>query len=541
MSVTTDTAYKFEMSDTDHTLFGALLNANKKFNNKRTILQDADDQELTYDRMILACLILGAKLESLLSHQSQDKPSTIATTAVLLPNVVGLPVTLFALNAFARTVVILNFTAGPKNIASAVQTSTAQTVITSRRFIAKAKLQDIIEKLEKTNSASGKPVQILYLEDVRSKISLTDKLLGFARTLNPLARQNNAAITPDSPAIILFTSGTEGDPKGVVLSNRNLLSNAFQIFAHAEGHLSPSDKVFNPLPMFHSFGLTAATLMPLFNGLQISLYPSPLQYRQIAKRIRETEATVVMATDTFLQGFARAADEGDLASVRLVVAGAESVKEKTRNMWAKTDTILLEGYGATECAPVIAFNIPSTNTPGSVGRSLPAIRTRLEPVPGINKGGRLHIKGPNVMMGYMLHNDPGKVVPLAGGWHDTGDIVTIDDGFVRITGRAKRFAKIGGEMVSLAAVETVAAHIWPEAQHVVVALPDQRKGEQLVLLTTQPDADKENLQKGAREAGFPELWVPKALLVVDSIPILGSGKVDLAGARDLAIKSLPLL
>ncbi len=532
---------RFELEKTNTTLFGALLAAHKTHPEKRPILEDADGQSLTYDRLILASLILGAKLDASTGAAKHPDSEQTKTTALFLPNVVGLPVTIFGLNAFAHTVVILNFTAGARNIKSAIKTSTADAVVTSRRFIDKAKLEDIIDVLEHTKTQTGDPLKIIYLEDVRSTIGLSDKLMGYMRHLNPLSHQNHAGITTDSPAIILFTSGTEGEPKGVVLSNRNLIANAHQIYAHAEGHITPKDKVFNPLPMFHSFGLTAATFMPLLNGLQVSLYPSPLQYRQIAKQIRATKPSVIMATDTFLQGYARAADEGDLNSVRLVVAGAESVKDKTRKMWAKTKTILLEGYGATECAPVIAFNVPPTNTPGSVGRVLPAIKTRLEPVAGITEGGRLHIKGPNVMMGYMQSENPGRINPLHDGWHDTGDIVTMTDGFVRITGRAKRFAKIGGEMVSLAAVETTAAQLWPDAQHVVVALPDPRKGEQLVLVTSQSDADRENLLEHARSTGFPELWVPKAILVVETIPILGSGKVDLAATRELAQKSRPLL
>ena len=531
----------FDIDTTNTTLFGALLAARKIHGSKRNILEDADDQSLTYDRLILASLILGAKLEKVTSELSSPGKSQFRTSALLLPNVTGLPVCIFALNAVGHTAVILNFTAGPRNVTSAVQTALAQTVITSRRFIAKAKLYDVIAALEETEVASNHPAKIIYLEDVRQSIGILDKAHGFLNRLNPLAHQKAMGITPNSPAVILFTSGTEGDPKGVVLSNRNLIANAHQIFAHADGHISSADKVFNPLPMFHSFGLTAATLMPLLNGLQVSLYPSPLQYRQIAKQIRKTKPSVLMATDTFLQGYARAAESGDLDSVRLVVAGAESVKEKTRSMWAKTNTILLEGYGATECAPVIAFNIPPTNTPGSVGRPLPGIKTRLESVAGISEGGRLHIRGPNVMMGYMHRKDPGKIVPLHDGWHDTGDVVTIDDGFIRITGRAKRFAKIGGEMVSLAAVETLVSQLWPEAQHVVVGRPDPRKGEQLVLVTSQSNAEKTELLSHARHTGFPELWVPRAILVVEAIPILASGKVDLAATRELASKSRPLL
>jgi acyl-[acyl-carrier-protein]-phospholipid O-acyltransferase/long-chain-fatty-acid--[acyl-carrier-protein] ligase len=271
------------------------------------------------------------------------------------------------------------------------------------------------------------------------------------------------------------------------------------------------------------------------------LYPSPLHYKQVPKLIRATKATLLLSTDTFLQGYARAADEADLDSLRYVVAGAERVKETTRQMWSRSGTEILEGYGATECSPVISCNLPGANRHGSVGRALPGIAVRLEPVEGIHEGGRLLVQGPNVMAGYILAEAPGRIVPPAGGWHDTGDIVTIDDGFIAIRGRAKRFAKIGGEMISLAAVEALASGLWPENSHVCVSLPDPRRGESLVLVTDKPDADKAELAAHARQEGIPELWVPKALLVTNQIPILGSGKVDYSATLEMAREARPLL
>ncbi len=320
-----------------------------------------------------------------------------------------------------------------------------------------------------------------------------------------------------------------------MLSNRNLVANARQMAAHAGDALSPADIVLNPLPMFHSFGLTAAALLPLFSGMKVVLYPSPLHYKQIPKLIAATAATVLFATDTFLQGYARAAEPGELASVRLVIAGAERIKDATRTAWAGTGAVILEGYGATECAPVLACNLPTRNTPGSVGPMLPGIETRLERVPGLDAGGRLLVRGPNVMSGYLLADQPGVIVSPPGGWHDTGDIVEIDtSGLVYIKGRAKRFAKIGGEMISLAAVEGMVADLWPEHNHVVVSVADPRKGEQLVLVTDKPDASRDALLTAARTQGFAELWVPRAIRSVEQIPVLGTGKVDLSAVLALA-------
>jgi acyl-[acyl-carrier-protein]-phospholipid O-acyltransferase/long-chain-fatty-acid--[acyl-carrier-protein] ligase len=342
-------------------------------------------------------------------------------------------------------------------------------------------------------------------------------------------------------AFVLCTSGTEGAPKGVALTNTNLVANARQIFTHAEGVLSASDTAMNPLPMFHSFGLTAGTLMPLLNGMKTVLYPSPLHYKQVPRFIRETRPTLLLSTDTFLQGYARAADEGDTESLRFVVAGAERVKDSTRTLWRRSGTEILEGYGATECSPVISCNLPAAQRSGSVGPPLPGIETRLAPVEGIVEGGRLQVRGPNVMAGYILPDAPGVIVPPPEDWHDTGDIVTIEDGFIFIRGRAKRFAKIGGEMISLAAVEALASGLWPDNTHVCVSLPDPRRGESLILVTDNPEAEKSTLADYAREQGVAELWVPKAILVTQQIPVLGSGKIDYAATLEMAREARPLL
>lgn len=517
----------------DSTLFSALVEASKVFGSDHIVIEDADGQKLTYKRLILGSFVLGSKL-------SKDTRNGEAI-GVLLPNVAGLLVTIFGLNVFGRVAALLNFTAGPRNISSAAQTAIVRRVVTSRRFVEAAKLDSVIEALSNTEVAPGQRVEIVYLEDVRANITLMDKAMGAIRALSPLQSERRHSSTPDKPAVILFTSGTEGAPKGVVLSNANLVGNARQIFTHATGHFEPTDTIFNPLPMFHSFGLTAASLMPLLSGMSVALYPSPLHYKEVPRYIRRTNATALFATDTFLQGYARAAEAGDLKTIRLVVAGAERVKDGTRKLWDKYGSEILEGYGATECSPVIACNLPSANRPGTVGRILPGIETKLEPVEGISEGGKLLVRGVNVMSGYMRSDAPGIIDPPADGWHDTGDIVTIADGFVSIRGRAKRFAKIGGEMISLAAVESFAADLWPDAQHVVVSLPDPRKGEQLVLVTDFASADKASLLKHARSQGFPELWAPKAVMVVKAIPVMGSGKVDLPATTAMAQNARPLL
>jgi acyl-[acyl-carrier-protein]-phospholipid O-acyltransferase / long-chain-fatty-acid--[acyl-carrier-protein] ligase len=516
----------FDIATTRTTLFGALLKTVATFGKDRIALEDPERQPITYGRLVLGALVLGRKL--------------IAGTApgervgILLPNVQGAAVTFFALSAFGRVPSMLNFTAGIKNNRAACEVGGLSTIITSRRFVDQAKLEDVVAAI-----AQGR--RVVYLEDVRKQITSFDKIKGVIDAMRAAKVHAQYAVSPDAPAVVLFTSGTEGTPKGVVLSHANLISNAYQIYAHGDGLLDPSDIVMNPLPIFHSFGLTAAMLMPLLNGMKVVMYPSPLHYKQVPKLVGETRATILFATDTFLQGYARAADEGDLKTVKYVVAGAERVKDDTRRMWEPYGTTILEGYGCTECAPVLACNTPMAMKNGTVGKLLPGIEYRLDKVEGIEEGGRLMVRGPNIMLGYLMADRPGELVKPEGGWHDTGDIVVMDDDMVSIRGRAKRFAKLGGEMVSLAAVESMIQGMWPGFNHVVVSLPDNKKGEQLVLVTDMPDGDRAAMQKEAKKEGFPELWVPRALLVTQAIPVLGSGKVDYVATRELALTNRSLM
>ncbi|MCB5176615.1 AMP-binding protein [Microvirga lenta] len=508
----------FDLSSTRKTLFGALLDARDRFGRNKIALEDLERQPISFGRLVLASLVLGRKLAGLTAPREH--------VGVLLPNVQGIAVTLFALNAFGRVPAFLNFTAGTVNLKAACEVAEVGTIVTSRRFVEQGKLDDVVSALEEGR-------RIVWLEDVRATITSFDKLRGLVDSWMARRVHAKTGLSPDDAGVLLFTSGSEGKPKGVVLSNANLVANAYQVKAHAGNVLTPDDVFFNPLPIFHSFGLTAGLLTAILNGMKSVLYPSPLHYRQIPKLVAGTRATIMLATDTFLQGYARAAGENDLATVRYVIAGAERVKEETRRLWSRHGTVILEGYGATECSPVIAVSLPDRNRPGSAGPILPGIEWRLDPVEGIHEGGRLHVRGPNVMKGYLDPQAPGGVAPPPEGWHDTGDIVTLDDGLVTIRGRAKRFAKIGGEMISLAAIEAMTQRLWPDCNHVVVALPDPRKGEQIVLITDKPDADRDALLAHAREQGFPELWVPKSILVA-GIPVLGSGKTDYAAAVEMA-------
>jgi len=413
-----------------------------------------------------------------------------------------------------RVPAMINFTAGSTNILAACRAADLATIVTSRTFVDKGNLGPLVDQL-------ASQVSIIYLEDVRKSIGLADRLCGLIEAKMPRVKRN-----PDDPAVILFTSGSEGVPKGVVLSHRNILANAAQAAARID--FGRSDKVFNVLPLFHSFGLTVGLILPLVSGVRIYLYPSPLHYRTVPELVYGVNATIMFGTDTFLAGYARMANAYDFRSLRYILAGAEPVKESTRRTYLeKFGLRILEGYGVTETAPVLAINTPMFNKFGTVGRLMPGVEARLEPVSGLDEGGRLIVRGPNVMLGYVRAANPGVIERPPEGWHDTGDIVTIDaQGFVTIKGRAKRFAKIGGEMISLAAVEMLAAELWPDALSAAATVPDLRKGERLILFTQRAAATRSTFQVFAKSKGASDLMVPSDVLVLDEIPVLGTGKVD---------------
>ncbi len=504
-----------ETARIDQTLFSALVEAKETRAAAKIAVEDPLGGKVSYKKLILGAQVLGAKLAPLAAEG--------ASVGVLLPNSVGVAVTFFALQSIGRIPAMINFTAGAVNVISACRAAKVDVVLTSKAFIEKGRLEDLIEKL----GAAG--LRIVHLEDIRETITFADKIRG-------IAQGSGAQVVraPGDPAVILFTSGSEGTPKGVVLSHRNLLANVAQSLGRISAN--SEDKVFNVLPVFHSFGLTGGLMMPLIGGIPVYLYPSPLHYRIVPELVYGSNATIMFGTDTFLNGYARTAHPYDFHKIRLIMAGAEAVKDRTRQIYMeKFGVRVLEGYGVTETAPVLALNSPIANRAGTVGRLSPLMEKRLDPVPGITEGGRLYVRGPNVMLGYYRAENPGVLEPPADGWHDTGDIVSFDiDGYIRIRGRAKRFAKIAGEMVSLSAVEAMAAEVWPNALSIVVALPDPRKGERLVLMTQEANAARDVFQRHVKLKGATELSVPAEILVIDRLPLLGSGKPDYVAAQDLA-------
>jgi acyl-[acyl-carrier-protein]-phospholipid O-acyltransferase/long-chain-fatty-acid--[acyl-carrier-protein] ligase len=501
-------ATRFDPRQAESSLFDALLDASRVHGLNKPILEDQERKPIRYKDLIRAAFALGRKLAGMTEPGEH--------VGVLLPSSQAAAVTFFALHAIGRVPAMLNFTAGLRNLRAACELAQVKRVLTSHRFIEQGKLHDVIDALEPLAA-------ITYLEEVRESIGLPDKLFAAAAAVAP--KRFRARTRPSDAGVILFTSGSFAAPRGVVLTHANLVANVRQIAAHIE--LDPAWVMFNPLPVFHCFGLTGGVLLPVLTGMKGFQYPSPLHAKQIPPLLKDARASILLSTDTFLNQYARAAEPDDFSTLEFIVCGAEKVREETHNLIAERfgPIPVLEGYGATEAAPVIAVNKPTDNRRGTVGGLLPGVEARLEAVDGIAGGDRLHVRGPNIMAGYLRQG--GGVDPPPDGWHDTGDVVALSgDGWLKILGRAKRFAKVGGEMVSLTAAEDLASAVWPDCRHAVVAVADAKKGERLVLVTDKRDAVTAPLLAHAQTVGAPEIAVPRRIIRVPEIPVLGTGKTD---------------
>lgn len=495
-------------------LFKALIHGAALGTKNRAKIEDANRTPITFKQFLARCFILGRQIKNQ-THVGEH-------VGIMLPTTIAGMVTFFALHAYRRIPGMLNFSLGFYNLISTCKAAQIKTIYTARQFIATAKLEDLVENLQKEG------IVIYFLEDFKSSIKLSHKLSGLLKGKFPswAYKLIGEVVSPIEPGVILFTSGSEGVSKGVVLSHASLLANCCQLTSRVD--FSYRDKFFDALPIFHCFGLTTGAILPLIQGINCFFYPSPLHYKIIPGLVYQTGATIMLSTDTFLTGYSRAAERHDFNSVRYIFAGAEKVKPETMRHWIDTFGVkIYEGYGATEAAPVISMNCPLAYKPGSVGMLLPSMESKIQSVDGIAQGGRLIVRGPNIMIGYLSSEKPGAIVISESGWHDTGDIVTMDEErFITIAGRAKRFAKIAGEMISLTAVESVAASIWPELLHAAVSKKCERKGEQIVLFSEAEKADKTTFIKKIKELSYSELLIPQQIFPGSKIPVLPSGKID---------------
>lgn len=499
-----------------HTIFEAFLDTINQFGGHTQFIEDMNATEETYQALLKKSLALGR----IVSKVSQPQEAV----AVLMPNITNSVALILGMTAFNRIPALLNYTSGTAGMQNACIAANIKTIITSRQFINVAKLEEVVSGLQNLN--------ILYLEDLRPRFNLFDKiwLMGYALHF---PRSAITSIKSESPAVILFTSGSEGKPKGVVHSHRSILANTAQVMAIYD--LAPEDKFMMALPLFHAFGLTGS-LVAILNGIKILIFPSPLQYKAIPEVIYDRGCTVLFSTSTFLSNYAKFAHPYDFYKLRLVLAGAEKLHDEVRKVYSEKFGIrILEAYGATECAPGISANTLMANVNGSVGQIFPGMTYKLEPVPGIAEGGLLYVKGDNVMLGYNLYDNPGVLVPPEDGWYNTGDIVEVDaQGFIYIKGRVKRFAKVAGEMVSLEIVEKIAHTAAPEHQHAATTQTDTQRGENIVLFTTDNALKREDLKIVAKNLGSPEIAIARKIVFIEEIPLLGTGKTDYIKLKKIA-------
>ncbi|NBR84875.1 MAG: AMP-dependent synthetase [Proteobacteria bacterium] len=481
----------------------------------KVILEDATQTKLTYRELLIGAQLMGSRIAQATTSAASSPPRI----GVLLPNVNATPVVLLALWQLGKVPAILNYSTGTATMLACTELAGLKHIVTSRAFIKRAKLD--AAPFEQAG------VKLIYLEDLRATISSLDKFIALLGSFFNF--QLSTFNSHTDTAVILFTSGSEGVPKGVELTHRNLLANVRQLLAKCD--LLDGDRFFNAMPLFHSFGLTAGLVLPLVRGNYIFIYPSPLHYRVVPTVFYDRDCTVLFGTNTFLSGYGRKAHPYDFRSLRYLFAGAEKLQQATAELWAqKFGVRVFEGYGATECSPCISATTPLEPKHGTAGRFLPGVEHKLEPVDGVAEGGRLFVRGPNIMKGY-LNADANAKFHAGGGWYDTGDIVSVDaEGFVSIRGRMKRFAKISGEMVSLTAVEDALAGAFPHyglrCATAVVTRPDEDKGEALICCTNEPKLTLAEIREAIKAKGLSNLCVPKEIAVVKEIPKLGTGKVN---------------
>ncbi len=521
--------FDVEMQFGPQTVGAGIVDAAKRVPGQ-TVLEDVQGS-LTYQKLLVAADLFAQQLGIVLDHKTRR-------VGVLLPNMNATPVVLLSLWSLGMEAAMLNYSTGPSIMLACAQLAKVRQVLTSRAFLKKARLDiDIL-------TAAG--LEFIYLEDVRANFSTVDKLRARLRqTFAPGLRGVSSRAGSDAAAI-LFTSGSEGVPKAVELTHRNLLANVRQMLAVTD--ITDVDRLFNAMPMFHSFGLTVGLLFPMLRGMYVFIYPSPLHYRVVPTVFYSADCTVMIGTNTFLNGYARKAHPYDFRSLRYMFSAAEKLQETTATTWARRYGVrILEGYGATECSPCISLNTPLQGKYGSAGRFLPGISYRLEPVEGVSNAGRLFVSGPNVMNGYLKADAEAVVRPE---WYDTGDIVHVDEeGYVFIQGRMKRFAKVSGEMVSLTAVEDALAGAFPQyglrCQTAVLACPDEDRGEKLIVAVNEPRLAIEEIRAAIKAKGLPNIAVPRELRFIPDIPKLGTGKVNYRELErllsTLPVPGLPLI
>jgi len=508
----------YEATNRPSTLARELIRSCKE-NRGRILYKDSTGKEVSYKRSLTGAFVLGGYLSKL-----PDK-----NIGLLLPNLTVTALIFMGLQLFRKIPVFLNYSTGPAALQHSMELADLTTIITSRQFLERIRISRSVFE--------GKSV--VFVEELKEKIDLKQKLTGIMRSVFPGFYSRMRPGEEKETAVILFTSGSEGVPKGVCLSHENIISNIRQALTKVD--VRETDYFLNALPVFHSFGLTIGTILPIFARAKVFLYVSPLHYRVVPEIAYDEGCTIFVGTNTFLNGYSKKAHPYDFYSMRYIFCGAEALSDSVFERYAKVYGIrVMSGYGATECSPIISINNALEHGYGTVGKILPGMEYKLVPVEGIdNKQGRvgkLSIKGKNVMVEYLKNEKANKKFLLEDqGWYDTGDIVEItDDGFLKIVGRLKRFSKISGEMVSLTAVEEALAGQFGERKEAaVMAVSDERKGERLIIVTNSKDAEQKAVREILKTKGFSDLACPREIRYMKDIPKLGTGKIDYVRLKEL--------
>lgn len=495
----------FYSSREDANLWQMLIDAKKLFGRRHVIIEDYQHKPEKYGRFTLKAAIIGHSIKSKMRQQ---------WVGILLPNSIGFAATIFGLWSQNKSVLLLNFSMAAKALVQTIEPIGLKQIVTSKAFITHQKLEPLIDALEK------KGIQVLFIDDM--KISAWSKIVGVIRSWGWSLTDTDV----HAPALALLSSGSEKTPKTIILTHKNLSAQITQ--AHTSIDLHARDVLFNTLPAFHAFGLSIGMLVPMLCGVRSFQYPNPLHYRLIPELIYGCDATILLGTNTFLREYAKTAHSYDFYNIRYVFSGGEKLQPSVFEEWIKRFAIVvLEGYGTTEASPLVSINNRMYHKIGTVGKLIPDMQAKIVPVEGIDQGGELYLKGPNIMAGYATSLTPLKLQHLEDGWYPTGDIASIDDmGFISIHGRKRRFAKISGEMVSLEAIEKTICQYLPDETHAVVAIKDIKKGEALVLVTTDASITARKLRKLIPIDELNNMMTPKKVIHMVDLPKLATGKVN---------------
>ena len=498
-------------------------------------IADSTGQKLTYGRALTAVLLFAKQIR----RRTPDE----RMIGLLLPASAGGAVANIATLAAGRIPVNLNFTAGEDSMAVAIERCGIRTIITSKKFLEKAGIS-----LKPTPPGSPAP-ELVFLEDIRAGIGWADKLAAAVEArmmpLGALKKRYGPVANKDALATVIFSSGSTGTPKGVMLSHRNILAN---IEGFADIFPMTADDCFiGVLPFFHSFGLTGTLWFPMLSGCAVVFHPNPMDAKVVGELAATFKGTMLIATPTFVNAYMRRCTKEQFANIHHVVVGAEKLRQPIANAFtAQFGIELTEGYGCTEMSPVVAVNtahagVAQPSKQGTVGRAVKGVQAKVVDQhtgegPLVGREGLLLVKGDNLMLGYL--GEPERTAEaIRDGWYQTGDIASIDeDGFITITDRLSRFSKIAGEMVPHLKIEDAINDVLGEACAAVTAVPDDARGERLVAFYTKMDVDPAHVWDQLSKTSLPKLWLPRRdnIFAIESLPTLGSGKLDLRGLRELA-------